>query len=112
MFIGHGGRDDRRTGARTPRQSSSCKRIIDAPTSKKKEVCHPADFANGKSVSRDKAVIAAGQAVKCFAKYEYEQQEWFIDTFEAVTERETKGIGTDEKINGSHADAVPDDARE
>ena len=51
------------------------------------------DLANGKPVSRAKAVMAAGQAVKCFAKYDYEQQEWFIDALEAVTEREANATG-------------------
>ena len=37
------------------------------------------DLANGRLVSRDKAVMAAGQAVKCLEKYDYELQEWFFD---------------------------------
>ena len=69
----------------------SCGRLVD-------------DLANGKPVSRAKAVMAAGQAAKCFAKYDYEQQEWFIDAFEAVTKRETKGIGADDTPRDPTAD--------
>jgi hypothetical protein len=70
------------------------------------------DIAHGKPVSRAKAVMAAGQAAKCFAKYEYEQQEWFIAAFEAVTERETKRIGADDTPRDPTADEGLGDKRE
>ena len=70
------------------------------------------DFANGKPVSPEHAVMAAGQAAKCFAKYEYEQQPWFINAFEAVTERETKGIGTGDTPPDPTADEGLGDKRE
>ena len=69
-------------------------------------------LANGKPVSPDKAVMAAGQAVKCFARYNYEQQEWFIDALCAATEREANGVGTDDTPRDSTADEGLGDKRE
>ncbi len=70
------------------------------------------DYANGKPVSRDAAVMAAGRAVKCFAKYDYEQQEWFSDALQAATERETKGIGADDTPRDPTTDEESGDKRE
>ncbi len=70
------------------------------------------DLANGKPVSRAMAVMAAGQAVKCFEKYNYELQEWFYDAQEAATKREATEIGTDEKPRDPTADEGSGDKRE
>ena len=38
-------------------------------------------IASGETVSREDAARAAGRAVKCFAYYDYEQQEWFTEAW-------------------------------
>lgn len=61
------------------------------------------DLVNGKPVSRAKAVMATGQAVKCFEKYGYELQEWFFDARDAA-KREVNEIGTGDTPRDPTAD--------
>jgi len=69
------------------------------------------DLANGKPVSRAKAVMAAGQAVKCLEKYNYELQEWFFDARDAATKRDVNEIDTGDTPRDPPADAGSDGHR-
>ena len=53
------------------------------------------DLVNGRPVSREKAVMAAGQAVKYLEKYNYEPQQWCYDARDAATKRDVNEVGTD-----------------
>lgn len=62
-------------------------------------------IANGETVSPEEAARAAGQAVKCFAFYDYEQQPWFTEAWLFTKKREPSNIQADERPAEPHVDA-------
>ena len=52
-------------------------------------------IANGEAVPTEDAARAAGQAVKCFAYYNYEQQEWFTEVWPLTKEPAPNATMTD-----------------
>ncbi len=69
-------------------------------------------IAVGESVTPAQAERAAGRAVKCFAKYDYEQQEWFTEAWPFVKEPEPYDTRADhDELDELSADAAPDDDR-
>lgn len=69
-------------------------------------------FAIGEPVSPEQAAEAAGRAVKCFAYYNYEQQEWFTEAVPFMKEREPRIIRADDRFNEPHVNAGSGDKRE
>jgi len=69
------------------------------------------DVANGKTVSPTQAARAARQAVKCFAYYNYDQQEWFTDALPPARESEPD-TGADDKCKEAPPDAEPSNHRD
>ena len=69
-------------------------------------------IAIGMPVTPEQAAKAAGQAVKCFTCYDYEQQPWFTEAVPFMKEREPRIIRADDRLNEPHADAGSGDKRE